>query len=239
MICRNAGRRTPYSLDRVPSLPRIQARRRRPRPGLFIMAITPNSVILSKALAFAFPTRLFCGSGERGVEGSAVSSATMPILTDHRSLDSARAAHPGKSRRDAVLLRASLRRKSFTTETRRTRSFGFYRVFSVISVPPWWIFIPRGGPKVHTTLGMNNPMFVAMMNNRTSATPRPAQFTQQAPLWDGTASPPHGWQCRSARLLCLLPPLQQPYVLPIALSRQGLNSPVQRDDASFVPYRQA
>src|SRR5271157_6046732 len=81
---------------------------RRPRPGLFIMAITLNSVILSRALAFAFPTRFFCGSGERGVEGSAVSSAIMPILTNHRSLDSARAAHPGKSRRDAILARASL-----------------------------------------------------------------------------------------------------------------------------------
>src|SRR5271157_5804083 len=142
-----------------------------PRPGLFIMAITLNSVILSKALAFAFPTRFFCGSGERGVEGSAVSSATMPILTDHRSLDSARAAHPGKSRRDAVLLRASLRRKSFTTETRRTRSFGFYRVFSVISVPPWWIFIPRGGPKVHTTLPMNKPMLAPEEQRVHSRTP--------------------------------------------------------------------
>src|SRR5271157_1461465 len=75
--------------------------------SLFIMAISLNSVILSRArLCLSDP--LFCGSGERGVEGSAVSSAIMPILTDHRSLDSARAAHPGKSRRDAILARASL-----------------------------------------------------------------------------------------------------------------------------------
>ena len=46
----------------------------------------------------------------------------------------------------------------------------------------------------------DNPMFVAMMNNRASTTLKPAQFTQQAQPWDGTAFPLHGWQCRSARI---------------------------------------
>ena len=41
------------------------------------------------------------------------------------------------------------RRKSFTTET---RSFSFFRVFSVISVPPWSIFISIGAPQAHVTL---------------------------------------------------------------------------------------
>src|SRR5664279_3107097 len=39
-------------------------------------------------------------------------------------------------------------------EIRRTRSFDFHRVFPVISVPPWLIFIPMGGPQTHVTLGM-------------------------------------------------------------------------------------
>src|SRR5664280_2782621 len=42
----------------------------------------------------------------------------------------------------------------FTMETRRTRSFGFYGVFSVISVPPWLIFIPMGGSQANVTLSI-------------------------------------------------------------------------------------
>src|SRR5271157_1682523 len=33
-----------------------------------------------------------------------------------------------------------------------TRSFGFHKVFSVISVPPWLIFIPMSEPQAHVTL---------------------------------------------------------------------------------------
>ena len=54
----------------------------------------------------------------------------------------------------APCLRSSLRRKSFITETRRARSFGFYRRFSVISVSLWLIFISMGGPQAHVTLRM-------------------------------------------------------------------------------------
>src|SRR5664280_2315509 len=55
--------------------------------------------------------------------------------------------------------RASFRRNSFTTETRRTRSFAFCGVFSVISVPPWLIFIPMGGPQTHVILRMTRGDF--------------------------------------------------------------------------------
>src|SRR5664280_2029863 len=38
--------------------------------------------------------------------------------------------------------------------TRRARSLSFSRVFSVISVPPWLIFISMGRPQAHETLKM-------------------------------------------------------------------------------------
>ena len=42
---------------------------------------------------------------------------------------------------------------------RRTRSFVFYEVFSVISVPPWLIFIPMGGPQTHVILRITRGHF--------------------------------------------------------------------------------
>ena len=51
---------------------------------------------------------------------------------------------------------AALRRKSFTTETRRARSFTFFRGFSVISVPPWLSFISMGGPQTHAIRRMTS-----------------------------------------------------------------------------------
>src|ERR1035437_9230734 len=57
-----------------------------------------------------------------------------------------------RARTGLLRTRAPLRRNSFTTETRRTRSFGFYGAFSVISVTPWLISIPVAGPQAHVTL---------------------------------------------------------------------------------------
>jgi hypothetical protein len=73
------------------------------------MAITLNSVILSEATALFCPTRWFCGSGGRAVEGSGVPKFAGTFRTvESRSLDSGHATHPAKSRLDALLARPSL-----------------------------------------------------------------------------------------------------------------------------------
>jgi hypothetical protein len=64
---------------------------------------------------------------------------------------------------------AALRRKSFTTETRRARSFSFFRGFSVISVPPWLIFISMGGPQTRAILRMTS--LKALKKNQARVTP--------------------------------------------------------------------
>src|ERR1019366_5616209 len=50
----------------------------------------------------------------------------------------------------------TLRLRSGQAQIRSTRSFAFYGVFSVISVPPWLIFISIGGPQAHGTLRVTN-----------------------------------------------------------------------------------
>jgi|ERR1035437_330124 hypothetical protein len=77
-----------------------------------------------------FPTRVVCGSGGRGVEGPLLPQKSQcGRLAQQQIWDCGRP----KGSLDSAL-RSSLRRKTFITEARRTRSLDFCRVFSVISV---------------------------------------------------------------------------------------------------------
>src|SRR5271157_4926060 len=171
MICRNTRRRTPYSLDRVPPLSPIQARSAAPSPWVIHHGDYPQFCHPEQSARLCLSDPLVLRVGR------ARSRRICGFLCDHADSDGPQIPRlgPRSSSRQKPAGRGSaaglVRRKSFTTETRRTRSFGFYRVFSVISVPPWWIFIPRGGPKVHTTLPMNKSMLAPEEQRVHSRTP--------------------------------------------------------------------
>ena len=62
--------------------------------------------------------------------------------------------HPGLTMRSVENQFTTLQLRSRQAPTRKARSFSFFRVFSVISVPPWSIFISMGAPQAHVTLMM-------------------------------------------------------------------------------------